>query len=97
MKTQNHRKSKITRKCKKTIKLSKGPAGSTIMERRSGDVMNESRMMNSSTTHPLDPTLVCWNLHLGYLIILSRLIRHAELDVRCMSSQGYCLILLNLN
>ncbi|KAK4718856.1 hypothetical protein R3W88_017194 [Solanum pinnatisectum] len=43
---------------KSAVHLSKGPDGSTIMEHRSPNAVNESRMMNSSTTHPCDPALV---------------------------------------
>ncbi|KAG5601543.1 hypothetical protein H5410_032913 [Solanum commersonii] len=36
----------------------RGPGGSTCLEHRSPDAVNESRMMNSSRTHTCDPTLV---------------------------------------
>ncbi|XP_015166887.1 uncharacterized protein [Solanum tuberosum] len=36
----------------------KGPGASTILEHRTRDVVNESRMMNSPMTHPCDPALV---------------------------------------
>uniref|UniRef100_M1DBF9 Zinc ion binding protein n=1 Tax=Solanum tuberosum TaxID=4113 RepID=M1DBF9_SOLTU len=36
----------------------KGPGASTILEHRTPNVVNESRMMNSPTTHPCDSALV---------------------------------------
>ncbi|KAH0729408.1 hypothetical protein KY289_000596 [Solanum tuberosum] len=36
----------------------RGPDGSTGLEHRSPDAVNECRMMNSSTTHPCDPNFV---------------------------------------
>ncbi|KAG5570509.1 hypothetical protein H5410_060275, partial [Solanum commersonii] len=38
--------------------MPKGPGVSTILEHRTPDVVNESRMMNSPMTHPCDPALV---------------------------------------
>ncbi|KAG5595000.1 hypothetical protein H5410_036232, partial [Solanum commersonii] len=42
----------------KSISQCSGPTGSTILERWSPNVMNESQIMNLATTHPLYPALV---------------------------------------
>ncbi|XP_055831672.1 uncharacterized protein LOC129900683 [Solanum dulcamara] len=55
-KPQNLQNAKISEQSQKTVQLSKG--GSIILEHRIPDAVNESRMINSSTTHPCDPALV---------------------------------------
>ncbi|KAH0660626.1 hypothetical protein KY285_029237 [Solanum tuberosum] len=57
-KPQNLQIAENTEHSKKTVQLSKGPNGSTSLEHRSPDVVNKSRMMNSSMTHPCDHALV---------------------------------------
>ncbi|XP_015166918.1 uncharacterized protein [Solanum tuberosum] len=57
-KPQNLQIAENTKQSKKTVQLSKGPNGSTSLEHRSPDVMNKSRMTNSSMTHPCDYVLV---------------------------------------
>uniref|UniRef100_M1DDU0 PHD-finger family protein n=1 Tax=Solanum tuberosum TaxID=4113 RepID=M1DDU0_SOLTU len=45
--------------CQSTVQPNKHcPGASTILEHRTRDVVNESRMMNSPMTHPCDPALV---------------------------------------
>uniref|UniRef100_A0A0V0HBN4 Putative ovule protein n=1 Tax=Solanum chacoense TaxID=4108 RepID=A0A0V0HBN4_SOLCH len=57
-KPQNLRIDKNIEHSKKNVQLSKGPGGSTSLEHTSPDDLNKSRMMNSSMTHPCDPSLV---------------------------------------
>ncbi|XP_027771086.1 uncharacterized protein LOC107013063 isoform X3 [Solanum pennellii] len=57
-KPQSPQNAKITEQGKKQVQSSKGPVGSAILEHRSPYAVKESRMMNSSTTHPCDPALV---------------------------------------
>ncbi|XP_016563342.1 uncharacterized protein LOC107862324 isoform X2 [Capsicum annuum] len=52
-KPQNLQKAKITEQSKKAAQISKCPGGSSILERRSPNAVNESRMI--PTTHPCDP------------------------------------------
>ncbi|MCD7471850.1 hypothetical protein HAX54_012591 [Datura stramonium] len=58
MKPQNLQNTKITEQSKKSVQSYKGPAGFTILELRSPDAVNASRMMNPQMTHPCDPALV---------------------------------------
>ncbi|WMV34676.1 hypothetical protein MTR67_028061 [Solanum verrucosum] len=57
-KPQNLQIAENTEHSEKIVQLSKGPNGSTSLEHRSPDVVNKSRMMNSSMTHPCDHALV---------------------------------------
>ncbi|KAK4362293.1 hypothetical protein RND71_017534 [Anisodus tanguticus] len=57
-KPQNLQNAEITEQSKKPAQPSKGPGGPTILEIRSPDAMNASRMMNPPMTHPCDPALV---------------------------------------
>ncbi|XP_055827562.1 uncharacterized protein LOC129895813 isoform X2 [Solanum dulcamara] len=57
-KPQNLQNAKITEQSKKQGQSSKGLGGFAILEHRSPDAVNESRMMNPSMTHPCDSALV---------------------------------------
>ncbi|KAL3343112.1 hypothetical protein AABB24_026930 [Solanum stoloniferum] len=57
-KPQNPQNAKITEQSKRQVQSSKGLGGSAILEHRSPYAVNESQMINPSTTHPCDPALV---------------------------------------